>query len=137
KLSIGRSAIPLAGEWKYKVESIRTASGSVGPNSYPTLLYNAMLSPLIPFAMKGVIWYQGEANAGRAYQYRQAFPLMITDWRKHWNQGNFPFYFVQLASFNAENGNSKNGSAWAELREAQTMTLSLPNTGMAVTTDIG
>ena len=62
---------------------------------------------------------------------------MITDWRRHWNQGDFPFYFVQLASYNSANGNSKNGSTWAELREAQTMTLSLPNTGMAVTTDIG
>jgi sialate O-acetylesterase len=76
-----------------------------------------------------VIWYQGEANASRAYQYRKAFPLMITDWRKHWNAGDFPFYFVQLASYGADNGNSKNGSSWAELREAQTMTLSLPNTG--------
>ena len=62
---------------------------------------------------------------------------MITDWRKHWHQGDFPFYFVQLASWNADNGNSAKGSSWAELREAQTMTLSLPNTGMAVTTDIG
>jgi sialate O-acetylesterase len=84
-----------------------------------------------------VIWYQGEANAERAYQYRMAFPLMITDWRNHWNEGEFPFYFVQLSSFNAANGNSSQGSSWAELREAQAMTLSLPNTGMAVTTDIG
>ncbi|HET9825896.1 MAG TPA: sialate O-acetylesterase, partial [Chitinophagaceae bacterium] len=106
-------------------------------NSYPTLLFNAMVSPLIPYAFEGVIWYQGESNAGRAYQYRKAFPLMITDWRKHWSAGDFPFYFVQLASYNAGNGNSKTGSTWAELREAQTMTLSLPNTGMAVTTDIG
>jgi sialate O-acetylesterase len=96
-----------------------------------------MVNPLIPYAIEGAIWYQGEANAGRAYQYRKAFPLMITDWRNRWNEGNFPFYFVQLASYNADNGNSKNGSTWAELREAQTMTLSLPNTGMAVTTDIG
>jgi sialate O-acetylesterase len=96
-----------------------------------------MISPLIPFAIKGVIWYQGEANAGRAYQYRKAFPLMITDWRKHWGQGDFPFYFVQLASFNAGDDNNSQGSSWAELREAQTLTLSLPNTGMAVTTDIG
>jgi sialate O-acetylesterase len=101
------------------------------------LLYNAMISPLIPFAIKGAIWYQGENNAGRAYQYRKAFPLMITDWRKHWGQGNFPFYFVQLASFGASNGTSEKGSTWAELREAQALTLSLPNTGMAVTTDIG
>src|SRR5207342_2001934 len=110
---------------------------SIGPNSYPTLLYNAMISPLIPYAIKGAIWYQGEANSGRAYQYRKAFPLMINDWRSRWKQGDFPFYFVQLSSWNANNGNSEKGSEWAELREAQAMTLSLPNTGMAVTTDIG
>ncbi len=96
-----------------------------------------MVNPLIPYAMRGVIWYQGEANTGRAYEYRQAFPLLITDWRQHWGQGDFPFYFVQLASFNADNGNSERGSGWAELREAQTRTLNLPNTGMAVTIDIG
>jgi sialate O-acetylesterase len=128
---------PLAGEWMYKIESVLQGNGSVGPNDYPTLLFNAMLNPLIPYTIEGAIWYQGESNAGRAYQYRKAFPLMITDWRQHWNQGDFPFYFVQLASFNSDNGNSKKGSNWAELREAQTMTLSLPNTGMAVTTDIG
>ena len=136
KITIDNKSISLAGDWLYRVESI-IQNTSVGPNDYPTLLYNAMLNPLIPYAMRGVIWYQGETNAGRAYQYRQAFPLMITDWRKHWGTGNFPFYFVQLASFNSDNGNSKNGSTWAELREAQTLTLSLPNTGMAVTTDIG
>jgi len=137
KLTIGENIIPLAGNWKFKAEQVYGNPSSVGPNSYPTLLFNAMVNPLIPYAFEGVIWYQGEANAGRAFQYRKAFPLMITDWRKHWNAGDFPFYFVQLASYNADNGNSKNGSAWAELREAQTMTLSLPNTGMAVTTDIG
>jgi sialate O-acetylesterase len=137
KLTIDGNVISLAGNWKFKAEQVYGNTTSVGPNSYPTLLFNAMVSPLIPYAFEGAIWYQGEANAGRAYQYRKAFPLMITDWRKHWNAGDFPFYFVQLASYNAGNGNSKNGSAWAELREAQTMTLSLPNTGMAVTTDIG
>ena len=137
KITIGGRSQPLSGDWKYKVEAVNNASGAVGPNSYPTLLFNAMVNPLIPFAMKGVIWYQGESNAGRAYQYRQAFPLMISDWRKHWKQGDFPFYFVQLASFSASNGDSRKGSSWAELREAQTMTLQLPNTGMAVTTDIG
>ncbi len=138
KLTVGGNNIPLAGDWQYQVVLASAVStASVGPNSYPTLLYNAMLSPLIPYAIKGVIWYQGESNADRAYQYRKAFPLMITDWRNHWKQGNFPFYFVQLASYNSANGNSANGSSWAELREAQTMTLSLPNTGMAVTTDIG
>ena len=137
KLTIGNHAIPLYGAWHFKVEKITGGSASIGPNSYPTLLFNAMLNPLIPYAFRGVIWYQGETNAGRAYQYRKAFPLMITDWRKRWNDGDFPFYFVQLASFNADNGNSNNGSTWAELREAQVKTLSLPNTGMAVITDIG
>lgn len=135
KLTISGNAQPLAGDWAYKVEEPYTSS-TVGPNSYPTLLYNAMLKPLIPYAMQGVIWYQGESNAGRAYQYRTAFPLMIKDWRWHWGEGDFPFYFVQLASYNSANGNA-NGSTWGELREAQTMTLQLPNTGMAVTTDIG
>jgi len=137
KLSIAANIISLTGAWSFKVESITSDASSVGPNSYPTLLFNAMVNPLIPYAMEGAIWYQGEANANRAYQYRKAFPLMINDWRKHWNEGNFPFYFVQLASYNSDNGNSQNGSTWAELREAQTMTLSVPNTGMAVTTDIG
>ena len=137
KLTFDGKVIPLAGNWKFKAEQIYANTTSVGPNSYPTLLFNAMVSPLISYAFQGVIWYQGESNAGRAYQYRKAFPLMITDWREHWNAGDFPFYFVQLASYKADNGDSKNGSTWAELREAQTMTLSLPNTGMAVTTDIG
>ena len=136
-LTIDNRVTPLYGDWLFAVESITGGSASVGPNSYPTLLYNAMIQPLIPYAFEGVIWYQGEANAGRAFQYRKAFPLMINDWRKHWNEGDFPFYFVQLSSWNADNGNSTKGSTWAELREAQTMTLSLPNTGMAVTADIG
>jgi sialate O-acetylesterase len=96
-----------------------------------------MINPILNYSIGGVIWYQGESNAGRAYQYRKAFPLMIQDWRSHWKQGDFPFYFVQLASFDANHGTSESGSAWAELREAQSMTLALPNTGMAVTTDIG
>ncbi|HEY5825466.1 MAG TPA: sialate O-acetylesterase [Cyclobacteriaceae bacterium] len=136
KITLGGQTQTLSGAWSYHIESISSNTG-VGPNSYPTLLYNAMVKPLIPFAIKGALWYQGESNAGRAYQYRKAFPLMITDWRKQWNQGDFPFYFVQLASFNAGNGNSQVGSDWAELREAQALTLTLPNTGMAVTTDIG
>lgn len=137
KISFGNVEESLAGQWSFQVESLSRAIASLGPNRYPSLLYNAMIHPLIPYTIQGAIWYQGESNAGRAYQYRKAFPLMINDWRKRWGQGDFPFYFVQLASFNAANGNSKAGSSWAELREAQTLTLSLPNTGMAVTTDIG
>jgi sialate O-acetylesterase len=137
KITIDGKQQSLAGKWLFQVAALQKGNTAVGPNDYPTLLFNAMLHPLIPYTIQGVIWYQGEANADRAYQYRKAFPLMITDWRQHWQEGDFPFYFVQLASFNAANGDSKNGSTWAELREAQSMTLSLPNTGMAVTTDIG
>ena len=136
-LSIENKSIPLAGDWHFRIEKIAGGSTAVGPNSYPTLLFNAMLNPLIPYAIEGAIWYQGESNADRADEYSKSFPLMINDWRSRWGENDFPFYFVQLASFNASNGTSKNGSSWAELREAQTKTLSLPNTGMAVTTDIG
>ena len=137
KLTIGKNVFPLAGDWVYNIEKFQAGNSSVNPNSYPTLLFNAMLNPLFNYGIEGALWYQGESNAGRAYQYQTAFPLMIKDWRNHWKQGDFPFYFVQLASFNSANGTSEKGSAWAELREAQTMTLSLPNTGMAVTTDVG
>lgn len=126
---------PLAGDWFYKIESLKKAS--VNPNSYPSLLFNAMIHPLLPAGIRGVLWYQGESNASRAYQYRAAMPVLIRDWRAQFKQGDFPFYFVQLASFNSNNGNSNKGSTWAELREAQTQTLALPNTGMAVTLDIG
>jgi sialate O-acetylesterase len=99
------------------------------------MLYNSMISPLIPYAIAGTIWYQGESNVGAAYQYRTTFPLLITDWRSRW-KWDFPFLFVQLSSFGGFQ-DSNAGSNWAELREAQTMTLQLPNTGMAVTTDVG
>jgi sialate O-acetylesterase len=102
----------------------------------PAGLYNAMIAPLIPYSIGGAIWYQGESNAGRAYQYRKLFPAMITNWRKDWGQGNFPFLFVQLANFMAIDPEPVD-SAWAELREAQLMTLALPNAGMAVIIDIG
>ena len=136
KLTIDNVPQSLAGDWLFRIESVKL-SNITSPNSYPTLLFNSMVNPLIPYAIQGAIWYQGEANASRAYQYRKAFPLMISVWRQRWKQGDFPFYFVQLASFNAGNGDTKKGSNWAELREAQTSTLSLPNTGMAVTIDIG
>ena len=136
-LTTGNRRIPLSGNWSFRIARIESGTGNIDPNSYPTLLFNAMINPLIPYGIKGALWYQGETNADRAYQYRIAFPLMINDWRQRWGQGNFPFYFVQLASFNAANGDSEHGSSWAELREAQTRTLSLPNTGMAVITDIG
>jgi sialate O-acetylesterase len=110
------------------------------PESNPntaTVLYNAMIRPLQPFAIKGVIWYQGESNAGQAYRYRTLFPAMIDCWREDWNQGDFPFLFVQLAPFMAINREPEE-SAWAELREAQLLTaLRHKNCAMAVITDAG
>jgi len=136
KLTANQLNLPLAGTWQYRIAEAFPGSYDAGPNTYGTLLFNAMLNPLIPYAIEGVIWYQGESNAGRASQYRQTFPRMIQDWRKHWGY-DFSYLFVQLASYNSDNGNSQRGSTWGELREAQTMTLSLPKTGMAVTSDIG
>ena len=106
------------------------------PNS-PAGLYNAMIHPLIPYAMRGAIWYQGESNAGRAYEYRTLFPTMIKDWRAQWGEGDFPFLLVQLAPFMKIDFEPKD-CAWAELRDAQLFaTQSLPSVGMAVITDVG
>ncbi|MBB6236465.1 sialate O-acetylesterase [Pedobacter sp. AK013] len=132
--------ISLAGEWKYKIgldfKNIEPKPFEEnGPNRV-TVLYNAMIHPYQQFSIKGAIWYQGEANADRAYQYRELFPAMIKDWRQKWAQGDFPFYFVQLANF-MQVDNAPVESAWAELREAQQKTLALPNTGMATIIDIG
>lgn len=109
----------------------------MGGNSRPGNIYNGVLKSHMGYGIRGAIWYQGESNAGRAYQYRELFPLMISSWREEWGQGDFPFYWVQLADFMGENSEPID-SAWAELREAQTMTMSkLPNTGQAVIIDIG
>jgi len=104
-------------------------------NNEGAIIYNAMIHPIIPFSIRGVLWYQGEANIDHAAEYGRTFPLMIESWRKEWND-EFPFLFVQLASFGS-NDSSNFGSKWAELRESQSKTLSLPKTGMAVTTDVG
>jgi sialate O-acetylesterase len=146
------TGVSLAGEWLYlpvaewvdnkfyvfNVES-REFFSKVRPtpiNQYmPTVLNNAMVQPAINYRIKGAIWYQGEANVGRAEQYKKIFPLMITNWRKDWNIGDFPFYFVQIAPWNYDN--DLNATSSAELRDAQRLSLSVPNIGMAVTLDIG
>ena len=102
-----------------------------------TELYNGMIAPLIPFTIKGAIWYQGESNAGRAWQYRLLFQDMIKNWRRDWGLGNFPFLLVQLAPFKAIKSEPAE-SDWAELREAQALAVKeLPKVGMAVITDVG
>ncbi|WP_285009114.1 sialate O-acetylesterase [Pedobacter faecalis] len=132
--------ISLEGDWLYKKgismsDLPPVPESNDGPNR-TTVLYNAMIHPYIQFPVKGAIWYQGESNADRAHQYRTLFAAMISDWRKKWNQPEMPFYFVQLANFMKRDA-APGPSAWAELRDAQRQTLSLPNTGMAVSIDIG
>ncbi len=118
-----------------KADNQDISKGQLNPNSYYSLLYNGMIHPVAKFRIKGAIWYQGEHNAVQAYNYRSLFPSMIQDWRSQWGY-EFPFYWVQLANFMEKNG-TPTDSDWAELREAQTMTLSVPQTGQAVITDIG
>lgn len=136
-LEIGGTRIELAGSWQYRVspQGMKMNQAAMGPNDAPTLLFNGMIKPLIPYAIQGAIWYQGESNASRAYSYRTLFPTMIKDWRKRWGR-DFPFLWVQLANFKPPVA-TPGDSDWAELREAQSMTLSLPNTGQAVIIDIG
>jgi len=106
-----------------------------GSRNTPSGFYNGMIAPLIPYTIQGAIWYQGEANAKRPVQYRKLFPALIKSWRAKWGIGQFPFYYVQLPNLNREPEPSNSG--WAELRESQLMTLSVPNTGMVTTIDIG
>ena len=136
----GEPSISLAGTWKFKQSDLTRKLGERpeqpfrGPN-HPTLLSNAMVNPFLLVKAKGVIWYQGESNARRAYQYRSLMPLLIEDWRKRFGQ-DFSFYWVQLANFTAPR-DTPGDSQWAELREAQTMALTVPKTGQAVIIDIG
>jgi sialate O-acetylesterase len=137
----GKQQISLAKDWAYKpslalneIPTIPTNSATT-PNK-PTFLYNAMISPLLPFAIKGAIWYQGENNERTGYLYRDLLPLMIRDWRTSWGY-NFPFYIVQLANYKASQP-YKEGSQWAEIREAQMMAAQhVEKSGMACIIDIG
>ncbi len=128
----------LAGTWKFKVDK-GIVTLEANRNQTATALYNKMLHPLIKFPIKGVIWYQGESNAGNSQQalaYRDQFSAMIQDWRQKWGQAELPFYWVQLANFQTGN-NSGEDIPWAILRESQTATLALPHTGEAVIIDVG
>ena len=132
-----------AGKIRRESEAAQAAAAAGPPGKPPqnsefvaSSLFNGMIHPLLPYAISGVIWYQGETQASRAFQYRTAFPLLISDWRVRWKQGDFPFYFCQLPGFREKIG-QPGDSTWAELREAQQMTLALPNTGQAVLIDLG
>lgn len=135
-LAEGKSKISLAGKWLFQKDLESLFPIRVNYQYYPTVLYNSMIHPLIPFGIKGFLWYQGEANDSAAYNYRKLFPMMISDWRQRWGQGNLPFFYVQLPNYKKVQAEPME-SEWAELREAQAMTLSQPNTGMACIIELG
>jgi sialate O-acetylesterase len=142
-------SLPLNGDWQAKVEKALPPLDAAARAACPKALmppfqsvevasyvYNGVLAPVIPYAIRGALWYQGESNVWFAEQYRTLFPMMIKDWRAQWKQGDFPFYFCQLPNYHAPKPVPGN-SDLADLREAQAMALSLPNTGMAVFLDLG
>jgi sialate O-acetylesterase len=137
QLKLDEQIVDLKGDWKYKTGAKMQA---LEPETFirwkPSGLYNAMIAPLLNYSIKGIIWYQGESNSTRPIEYRNLFATLIRDWRSKWNQGDFPFLFVQLPNF-MEPKKQPSESNWALLRESQLKTLSLPNTGMAITIDIG
>ena len=137
QLIVEGQILDLKGDWQYKVGAV---VDSLPPPTFiqwkPLGLYNGMITPLLNYKIKGVIWYQGESNTEKPLEYRKLFPALISDWRRKWNLGNFPFLYVQLANF-MEVKSEPSESKWAELREAQLKTLSVAGTAMAVTIDIG
>lgn len=129
--------ISLSGPWKFNQGvKLDARPGAYDPKNLPTSLYNAMIAPLVPYAMKGVLWYQGEYNAHQAYTYRKLFQALIKDWRAKWPEGDFSFVYEQLPNFQPVYDHPIE-SDWAELREAQSMALTQPNTAMAVAIDVG
>lgn len=137
QLISGNEVIDLTGEWRFALGTTAPPLPSQTFFQYqPTGLFNAMVAPMLNYSIKGVIWYQGESNAGRPVEYRTLFPAVITTWRQQWKQGDFPFLFVQLANY-MQTKEEPGESSWAMTREAQLKALSLPNTGMAVISDIG
>lgn len=137
QLSAGATTVDLTGEWQYQLgAAMEPLERQTFIRWKPLGLYNAMIAPLINYSIKGVIWYQGEANTKNPAEYQKTFPALINDWRKKWDQGDFPFLYVQLANFMGVR-DQPSESQWAELREAQLKSLRVANTAMAVTTDIG
>ena len=140
-LFTGNDTVDLKGYWQYKVGEVfapRRGFGGFGfsAQNAPTALYNTMVAPLINYTIKGILWYQGEANTNHAAEYAKLQPAMITDWRIKWKEDDIPFLYVQLPGFMDYNY-LPSESQWAELREAQLKSLSVPNTAMAVAIDLG
>lgn len=135
-VSVGNTRFSLAGTWKFMPDLEASLPTIKNYHRYPSYLYNAMINPIVSYGAKGFLWYQGEDNASAPDEYRSLFPMMIRDWRERSGQGNLPFLYVQLANY-MKRQEMPGESDWAKLREAQTMTLSEPNTGMAVIIDVG
>lgn len=140
-LSANGQSIDLKGEWQYKVGDVFTPNrnaggGNVQQQNLPTGLYNTMVAPAIQYAVKGFVWYQGEANTFKPEEYRSLLPALIRDWRSKWNNDNLPFLYAQLPNF-MDMQYSPSESQWATLRESQLLALAVPNTAMAVTIDAG
>lgn len=137
RLSIGGTEIDLGGEWRYRLGATMEP---LQPQTFirwkPMGLYNAMIAPLLNHRIKGVIWYQGESNTKAPEEYAKTFPALINDWRRQWDQGEFPFLYVQLANF-MEISAQPTQSQWAELRESQLAALRVSKTGMTVAIDLG
>jgi len=137
ELDLTGESVSLTGEWQYKVGARADDMAKTTTLHYqPASLFNAKLAPSLGLGIKGVIWYQGESNTGRSKEYETLFPDVIRDWRKHFNQGDFPFLFVQLANFMAAK-EEPSESDWAATRDAQRKALSEKNTAMVVAIDIG
>jgi sialate O-acetylesterase len=140
-LFAGKDTIDLKGYWQYKTGAAFAptpgdGAGTIVAQNQPAALYKAMIAPLINYAVKGICWYQGESNTSNPAAYSALLPALISDWRSKWNDTHLPFLFVQLPNF-MEVNYLPSESQWAELREAQFKTLSVPNTGMAVAIDLG
>lgn len=137
-IKVGKEQISISGTWQYKVGT--TITKPQGPTTFfqykPSGVYNGMIYPIRNYSIRGVLWYQGESNTGYYNDYKELFETVINDWRKLWNLGDFPFYYVQLANYNLWRLEPK-VSGWAEVREIQRQVMDMPNTGMAVTIDVG
>ena len=137
EVRIGSKTIDLTGDWFYHVGAVLNPPHSPGDLSFmPAGLYNGLVSPALNYGIKGVIWFQGESNTGRGGEYEELFKKMILDWRTQFNQAQLPFLFVQLANLGIP-AKQPTESGWTQVRDAQRRTLELPNTGMAVSFDIG
>jgi sialate O-acetylesterase len=147
KLTVGSKVIELAGDWRFKVESRFTPRSNavmpaqpaeLGGGNYPSGLYNGMIHPLAPYAVRGAIWYQGESNAGRHDEYADLLGGMIASWREAFEKPQMSFYIVQLANFMPRSDNPNESNTWPELRESQVeVTRRVPHTGIALAIDIG